>query len=145
MRHVERFVDLPLIGGAIAEIGKAQTAIFLVLMRQCETAAKRHLRADDPVSAIEFMFGREHVHRTALAFRYPGGATCQLGHDDIGIDAIGQHMAVIAIAGDHAVAIIVERALQSDRDRFLPDIQMAEAPDQPPNRKAGPPFPRTGG
>ncbi len=37
---------------------------------------------------------------------------------------------MIAIAGDHAVPIIVERALQPDRHRFLPDVEVTETANQ---------------
>ena len=38
-------------------------------------------------------------------------------------------MAVIAVAGDHLVARL-ERHLHADDDRFLADIEVAEAADQ---------------
>ena len=60
------------------------------------------------------------------ARRAPG----QLGHDHLGIDAVGEHVAMVAIAGDDAVLAAVERRLQPDRDRFLADVEVAEAADQ---------------
>ena len=39
-------------------------------------------------------------------------------------------MTVIAISGDHAVLVAVERGLEADRNRFLADVQVAEAADQ---------------
>src|SRR5690606_2981752 len=36
-----------------------------------------------------------------------------------------------AIAGDHAVLLVVERRLQPDRHGFLADVEVAEAADQP--------------
>ena len=42
----------------------------------------------------------------------------------------GQHMAVIAIGGDDLVAV-GDRHLHADDHRFLADIEMAEAADQP--------------
>src|SRR3546814_5907918 len=76
------------------------------------------------------MLAAEHVHRAALALRDAGLAPRQLGHDDLGIDAIGEHVAVIAVAGDHAVLVAVERRLQAHRDRLLPDIEVTEPADQ---------------
>src|SRR3546814_6348731 len=58
------------------------------------------------------------------------GAAGQFGHDDLGVDAIGEHMAVVAIARDDAVLVAVERRLEPDRHRFLADIQVAKAADQ---------------
>src|SRR3546814_16904517 len=83
-----------------------------------------------PVPAVEFMLDAEQVHRAALALRDAGLAPRQLGHDDLGIDAIGEHVAVIAVAGDHAVLVAVERRLQAHRDRLLPDIEVTEPADQ---------------
>ena len=60
----------------------------------------------------------------------PACAAGQLGHDHLGVDAVGEHVAVIAIAGDDAVLADGHRRLQPDRDRFLADVEMAEAADQ---------------
>jgi hypothetical protein len=38
-------------------------------------------------------------------------------------------VAVVAIGGDHRV-VVAERVLDADGDRFLADIEMAEAADQ---------------
>ena len=48
-----------------------------------------------------------------------------------GIDAISEHVPVIAIAGDDAVLADGHRRLQPDSDRFLADVEVAEAADQP--------------
>ena len=58
-------------------------------------------------------------------------AAGQLGHDHLGVDAVGEHVAVVAIAGDDAVLADGHRRLQPDRDRFLADVEVAEAADQP--------------
>ena len=47
-----------------------------------------------------------------------------------GIDAVGEHVAMVAIAGDDAVLADGHRRLQPDRDRLLADIEVAEAADQ---------------
>src|SRR3546814_15535946 len=99
-------------------------------MREGEPGAERDLRADDAVTAIEFMLDAEHMHRTALALGNTGLASGQLGHDDLWVDTIGEHVAMVAIAGDDAVLVAVERRLQPDRDGFLSDIEVAEAADQ---------------
>jgi hypothetical protein len=62
-----------------------------------------------------------------LPRRPPG----QLGHDQLGVDPVSKHMAMIAVAGDDAVMALVERRLQAHGDRFLPDIEMAKTADQP--------------
>ncbi len=76
------------------------------------------------------MFDREHVHRAALALGDAGGAARQLGHDDVGIDAVGQHVAMVAIAGDDRVPADGERGLEPDGDGFLANIEVAETADQ---------------
>ena len=128
--HVEGFIDLALVGRAVAEIGHAHAAIVVVLVREAQARAQRHLRADDAMAAVEFMFDAEHVHRTALAARNAGFAAGQFGHDDLGIDAVSEHVAMVAVAGDDAVLAGLERRLDADRDRFLTDIEVAEAADQ---------------
>ncbi len=76
------------------------------------------------------MVAAEHVHRSTLALGNADGAASELGHDHLGIDAVGEHVAVIAVAGDDAVLADGHRRLQTDPDRFLADIEMAEATDQ---------------
>src|SRR5690606_11088390 len=99
-------------------------------MRECEPSAKRDLCADDAVPTIELMLGRKHVHRPAFTLRDAGLAPRELGHDDLGIDAVSEHVTMIAITGDHAVLIVIERGLQADRNRLLPDVEVAETSDQ---------------
>jgi hypothetical protein len=76
-----------------------------------KAGAEAHLSADDAVPAVEFMLDAEHVHRAALALGDAGGAAGQLGHDHLGIDAVGEHVAMVAIAGDNAVLARVQRRL----------------------------------
>ena len=75
----------------------------------------------------------------------PAGAPGQLGHDHLGIDAVGEHVAMVAIAGDDAVLADLERRLEADRDRFLADIEVAEAADQAEAVKLAGASPRSGG
>jgi hypothetical protein len=55
------------------------------------------------VAAEEPLLGRKHAHRAAFAAnsRRAGG---QLGHDALGVHPAGQHVAMVAIAGDNAIA-----------------------------------------
>src|SRR3546814_19863000 len=76
------------------------------------------------------MLDAEHVHRAALALREARLAPRQFGHDHLGIDAIGEHVAMVAVTGDDAVLVAVERRLQPDRDGFLTDVEVAETADQ---------------
>ena len=117
-RHVERFVDLALVGGAIAEIGEGHPVVAEVLVGEGEARPDRHLRADDAVAAVEMLLFREHVHRAALALGIAALAARELGHDALGVHAAGQHVAVVAVAGDDAVAI-ARGGLHADDDGFL--------------------------
>jgi hypothetical protein len=130
LRHVEALIDLALIGRAVAEIGKADAAVARIFMLEGKARAEADLRADDAVPAVKAMLDAEHVHRAALAFRDPGLAPGELGHDHLRVDPVSEHVAVIAIAGDHAVLADGHRRLQADRHRLLADIEMAEAADQ---------------
>src|SRR3546814_12108307 len=135
--HVEGLVDLALIGWAVAEISASDPPVPGVFVLERQPRAYRHLRPDDAVPAVEPVLHREHVHRAALAARNAGGAAGEFGHDDLGVDAIGQHMAVVAITSDDAVLADRERRLQTHSDRFLTDVEVAEAADQPnPDRKS---------
>ena len=68
------------------------------------------------------------MHRAALALGVAAAAAGQLGHDAFGVHAAGQHVAVVAIGGDHLVAVL-ERHLHADDHRLLADIEVAEAAD----------------
>ncbi len=57
-------------------------------------------------------------------------AAGQFRHHAFRVHAAGQHVAVVAIAGDDLVARLQHR-LHADHDRFLADIEVAEAADQP--------------
>ena len=129
--HVEGLVDLALVDRAVAEIGQAHPAVLGIFMLEREAGAERHLRADDAVPAVKAVVDAEHVHRPALAVGDARLAPRQLGHDHLGVDAVGEHVAMVAIAGDDAVLADRHRALEPDRDRFLADVEVAEAADQP--------------
>jgi hypothetical protein len=120
---------LALIGGAVAEIGQRDVVVAAIFVGEGEPGAKRDLRADDAVAAVESLLDREHVHGAALAPGIAVLAAGELGHHALGIHAAGQHVAVIAVAGDHFVARL-ERHLHADNHRFLADIEMAETANQ---------------
>ena len=118
-----------MIGCAIAHKHKAHRVLLEIFVRKRHACAKRHLRAHNAVSAQKALLGIKHMHRAAFALRNAGLAPGQFRHDHLGLDPVGEHVAVVAIAGDDAVAIVVESALEADGDRFLADIKVAEAAD----------------
>ena len=61
--------------------------------------------------------------------RVAGAAAGELGHDALRVHAAGEHVAVVAIAGDDLVAL-ADRHLHADDDGFLADVEVAEAADQ---------------
>ena len=61
----------------------------------------------------------------------PPCAPGELGHDALGVEAHDQHVAVVAIAGDLGVLALLRRHGDAGDDRFLADIEVAEAADQP--------------
>lgn len=82
------------------------------------------------------MFGREHMHRAAFTMRNTAGTTRQFSHNDFGINTIGQHMPMFAIAGNNAIPSRLQGGLQTNRNGFLTDIEMTKTKQSAPNRKA---------
>src|SRR5207302_4048230 len=99
-------------------------------MGEGKPGAERDLRADDAMAAEEPLLGREHMHRAALALGIAVLATGEFRHHPFRVHAAGQHVAVIAVAGDDGVTGL-ERRLHADDDRLLADIKVTEAADQP--------------
>ena len=66
------------------------------------------------------------MHGAALAARITADPARQLGHHAFRIHLAGQHVAMVAVAGDDLVAFL-QAGLHASHDRFLPDIEVAEA------------------
>ena len=80
-RHVEAFVDLALVGRAVAEIGQRDIVVLAIAVGEGEAGAERHLRADDAVAAVEILLLGEHVHGAALALGIAAATPGEFGHD----------------------------------------------------------------
>ena len=80
LSHVEAFVDLALVGRAVAEIGHADVIVAAIAVGECKAGAERHLRTHDAVTAVEMLLLAEHVHGAALAARIAAAAASQFGH-----------------------------------------------------------------
>ena len=61
--------------------------------------------------------------------RIAGGTAGEFGHHAARFHAARQHMAVVAVRGDHLIAWL-QGKLHADHHRLLADIQMAEPADQ---------------
>src|SRR5712671_6948452 len=129
LRHVEAFIHLPLVGGAVAEIGEAHIVVLAVAVGEGKPGAERDLGRHDAVAAVESAGDAEHMHRAALALGIAVAPAGQFRHHAFRVHAAGQHMAVVAVAGDDLVAFL-DRHLHADHHGFLADIEMAEAADQ---------------
>src|SRR5690606_39353938 len=51
-RHVESFVDLPLVGRAVTEVAEADAAVLAIAVGEREPGAERRRRADDAVTGV---------------------------------------------------------------------------------------------
>src|SRR5262249_44257311 len=102
--HVEAFVHLALIGGAVAEERHAHIAGVSIAVGKGYADPERNIGADNAVSTVEALLFGEHVHRAALALRVAVGAAGELRHDPLGIHAARQHVTVVAVGGDHLIA-----------------------------------------
>ena len=69
------------------------------------------------------------MHRAALTLGDSCGAPGQLRHNRLWIHARGEHVTVIAIAGDDLISWLLD-GLHAHGDGFLPDVEVAEAADQ---------------
>ncbi len=65
--HVEAFIDLALVGRAVAEIDEGHLAVAAIAIGHGQARAEADLGADDAVAAEEILVRGEHVHGAALA------------------------------------------------------------------------------
>ena len=125
-RHVECFVDLPLIGGAVPEICKGNVVRSAIFVGESKAGANRNLSSNDPMASIEILFLGKHVHRSALPFGKPADATCKFRHHTTWVHVACQHVTMIAIPCDDLVAIL-QTGLHARHDRFLANVKVTEA------------------
>ena len=101
---------------------------FAIFRRESHPRGERNVRADDRVAAIHVMFLVEVMHRPAEAARTAGRFSEKLRHAGVRARAPGEGVRVIAIGGDEV--IVGPRGRDgADHDRFLADVEMAEAAD----------------
>jgi hypothetical protein len=126
----ERVTDVALVGGAVAEEGQRHALVVAVAVGEGEPGAQRNLSADDAVAAVEVFLLGEHVHGAALPPGIAAPASGQFRHHPPRGHVHRQHVAVVAIGGDHLVAVL-HRHLQAGDHGFLADVEMAETADEP--------------
>ena len=86
--------------------------------------------ANDAAGAHHSHLGREQMHAAAAAARAAGGTTVQLGDQLQRRHALGQSVAVAAMRAENHI-LMPQMGAHAGRDRFLPDVGMAGAVDQP--------------
>src|SRR5262249_50719354 len=123
------FIHLALVRGAVTEVCQTDMAVLAVAVCKGDASAKRDLRRHDAVTAVELLLDAEHVHRAALPLGIAAAAAGELSHDPFGVHAAGDHVSVIAVAGDDLVALI-EGQLHAHDNGFLTDIEVAETANQ---------------
>ena len=103
--------------------------IAAVFVGKRQPRTERHLRTDDAMAAEELFLAAEHVHGAALTLGKAAAPSGKLGHHALRIHAAGQHVAVVAVGGDHLVALLLGH-LHADNHRFLANVEVAEAADE---------------
>ena len=110
------------------------------VLQQLEAVARagrlQDARPDDAAGAHHADFGREQVHAAAAAARAAGRAAEQLGDQLARRHALGQRVAVAAVRAEDGVVGSQMRA-HAGGDRFLADVGVAGAVDQPALMTAG--------
>ena len=114
--HVERLEDLALVGRAVTVHGERRVLFARVLLREGETGAKRYLRTDDTVAALEGL--GEDVHGTTLSLRHSAYAAQELANEALDVATAEHDERVGAVRGDDVV-IERRRRVDTDGDSFL--------------------------
>ena len=121
--HIERFVEVAVVGGAIADIGHGNVIFFPIARFEGDAGRQRQVAADDGVAAPEVVvFGRQ-VHGAALAAARAGLLAHHFRHDRLGVHAQDERDAMIAISGDDVVGLS-QRRHRADPAGFVPAVEM---------------------
>src|SRR3546814_12195762 len=97
----------------------------------CHRATLCHsdLRDDDAMPDEELLLTAEHVHGAGLALGIAALPARQLRHHTARIHSAGEHVAVVAISGDHRI-LGLGNGLHAHHDSLLADVEVTEAADQ---------------
>ena len=126
--QVHRLVELPLRHGAVPEVAEHHLIAALVLDPKPHPRGQRQMGAHDAVATQEVDALVEEMHRAALPLREPVDASEQLGHDPLGVRALGEAVAVLPVRRHRVVLGPCHRG-GADGHRLLADIEMEKAAD----------------
>ena len=126
--HVEAFVEIALVGGAVAKEAHDDAAVGEEMVGEAGADGERNAAGDDAVGAEAAEGEVGHVHGAAAAAADAGLLGEQLGHHQADILALGDGVAVAAVGGDDIV-VRVEGGDGADGDGFLADGQVHGAVD----------------
>ena len=123
---VQRLVEAAMVDGAIAEKGDADA--IRAVHAGADAGADRMADAggDDAVGAEEADRAVVEMHRAAASAAAAVALAEQLGHQDVGIHALGERMAMAAMGRGDPVGRPQMRA-DADGGRLLADIKVQEA------------------
>ena len=127
--EVQAFVEVAVVGGAVAEEGHGDAAG--ALQREAGAGGGGDAPADDPEAADQAVLEVDHVHRAGPAAAHARAAAHQLGRERPRLGAHRERGSVAAVGGGHAVAA---HAAPSTRPPSTPPGPCTGAPCRAPRR-----------
>ena len=124
--EVQRLVEGTMAGGAVAEERHGHAIGAHVPCRDGRTHGLRRARRHNAIGAEQADRALVQMHGAAAAAAAAAGLAIQLGHQDIGLHALGQRMPVTAMGRGDPICFAQMRA-DADGSGLLADIQMQEA------------------
>ena len=134
LRHVQAFVELADVAGAIAKeggghriAGAIAEGIALVAAGEGRPQSHGNALADEGVTAEQVVLFGEQVHRATAALGATGLLTEQLTHHLAGGHASAEGMHVVAVGAAEPVVLGLHGLDHATGDRFLPVVEVHEA------------------
>ena len=124
--EVERFMEAAMVGGAVAEEGDADVVAAPRAGRHAGADGVADAGGDDAVGAEQADRAVIEMHGAAAAAAAAVALAEQLRHQDVGIHALGERVAMAAMGRGDPVG---GREMRADADggRFLANIEMQES------------------
>ena len=126
--QVHGFVERAFPDRALAEETGGDRARAQTLVGQRDAGRQRQAASDDRVAAEETPRAIEDVHRAAAAAAAAFELAHHLGHQRTHGHTPCQRLPVVAVGGHDGVTRL-QRSHDTDRDRFLPVVEVQEAAD----------------